>query len=429
MRSHALLDELSWRGLLYQHTERVGEALAAGPVSGYIGFDPTAPSLHIGSLLVIMLLVRLQDAGHRPVALAGGGTGLIGDPSGKTSERPLSDAEVVGRNTESIRRQLERFLDFSGSNAARLLDNAEWLTSLRAVDFMREVGKHFTVNYMLQKESVQGRMEGGISYTEFSYMLLQAYDFLELRRRYDVRLQLGGSDQWGNITAGIELVRRSAGLDAHGITAPLVTTSAGTKFGKTEAGAVWLDATMTSPYKFYQFWVNVDDRDAAQYLRYFTMLPRAEIEAFDLALTERPEKREAQLALARDVTRRVHGEPALEAADEVSRLLFGSAEPTSLSSAGLEALKEEIPFFQLIKEDGAPDTHDVLEAVSTGAEPMFKSKGDARRLLQQGGVYLNGRRMGPEREPLQRDAFLAGKYVLLRKGSRNYGLVEIIGSV
>src|SRR5215510_9610264 len=296
MRSHALLDELSWRGLLYQNTDEVGEALSSGPISGYIGFDPTAPSLHIGTLLVIMLLVRLQRHGHRPVALVGGGTGLIGDPGGKSAERPLADAEVVNANAEQIRKQLERFLDFSGPNGARMINNAEWLVELRAVDFMRDVGKHFTVNYMLAKDSVKGRMESGISYTEFSYMLLQAYDFLELRRRHDVRLQLGGSDQWGNITAGIELIRRIAGLDAHAITAPLVTTSAGTKFGKTEAGTVWLDASLTSPYKFYQFLVNVDDADAARYLRSFTLLPHGEIESHERALAERPERRAAQRA-------------------------------------------------------------------------------------------------------------------------------------
>ena len=225
MPKPGLLDELKWRGLLYQHTETIGDALAADSVAGYIGFDPTAPSLHIGTLLVIMLLVRLQEFGHRPVALAGGGTGLIGDPSGKGSERPLADASTIATNTAAIGKQLERFLDFTGSNAAKLLDNAEWLTSLKAVDFMRDVGKHFTVNYMMQKDSVQGRMEAGISYTEFSYMLLQAYDFLELRRRHDVRLQMGGSDQWGNITAGIELIRRTTGQDAHAITSPLVTTA------------------------------------------------------------------------------------------------------------------------------------------------------------------------------------------------------------
>ncbi len=422
MRSHALLDDLHWRGLLYQHTDEVGDLLNSGPISGYIGFDPTAPSLHIGSLLVIMLLVRLQRHGHIPVALAGGGTGLIGDPSGKGSERPLSDATTVAQNTENIRRQLGRFLDFSGSNAAKLVNNAEWLVELRAVDFMRDVGKHFTVNYMLQKDSVQGRMEAGISYTEFSYMLLQAYDFLELRRRHDVRLQMGGSDQWGNITAGIELIRRSAGLDGHAITAPLVTTSAGTKFGKTEGGAIWLDASMTTPYKFYQFLVNVDDRDAGKYLRYFTLLDRPEIEALDSAIAERPEKREAQKALAREVTTIVHGAQAVTAAEEVSGLLFGGAEPKSLSRDALHALQLEIPVFTMEPND-TPTTHDVLETTLTGTEALFGSKGDMRRMLQQGGVYINGRRVS-EREPLAGDDLLGGEFVLVRKGAKSYGLVK-----
>jgi tyrosyl-tRNA synthetase len=423
MRSHALLDDLKWRGLLYQHTDEVGDVLTSGPVSGYIGFDPTAPSLHIGSLLVIMLLVRLQRHGHRPVALAGGGTGLIGDPSGKGSERPLADANVVAENTESIRRQLERFLDFSGTNAAKLVNNAEWLVDLRAVDFMRDVGKHFTVNYMLQKDSVQGRMEAGISYTEFSYMLLQAYDFLELRRRHDVRIQMGGSDQWGNITAGIELIRRAAGLDAHAITAPLVTTAAGTKFGKTEGGAIWLDSTLTTPYKFYQFFVNVDDRDAGKYLRYFTLLEREAIETFDDALASRPEKRETQQALAREVTNLVHGEHALAAAQEVSGLLFGNVEPQALSRDALLALQAEIPVFTLEPKDDFT-TQDVVEATLVGTEALFASKGDMRRMLQQGGVYLNGRRLSPEREPIAKHELLGGEFLLVRKGSKSYGLVK-----
>ena len=426
MRSHALLDELRWRGLLYQHTEGVADVLSSGTVSGYIGFDPTAPSLHIGSLLVIMLLVRLQRHGHRPVALVGGGTGLIGDPSGKPSERPLADPEQVAANTEQIGRQLARFLDFTGANAARLIDNAEWLVDLRAVEFMRDVGKHFTINYMMQKDSVQGRMEAGISYTEFSYMLLQAYDFLQLRSRHDVRLQLGGSDQWGNITAGIELIRRSAGMDAHAITSPLVTTAGGAKFGKTEAGAVWLDASMTSPYKFYQFLMNVDDRDAGRYLRYFTLLAQDEIEPLERALAERPEQREAQQALAREVTRVVHGDQALAAAREVSSLLFGGADPHTLSRDALLALQLEIPVFTMEPKD-AYTTHDVLEAVCAGADALFKSKGDMRRMLQQGGVYLDGRRLGPEREPLLPDDLLGGEFVLVRKGAKSYGLVKVRG--
>jgi tyrosyl-tRNA synthetase len=424
MRSHALLDDLKWRGLLYQHTDEVGDLLSSGPTSGYIGFDPTAPSLHIGTLLVIMLLVRLQRHGHRPVALAGGGTGLIGDPGGKTAERPLADADMVAANTESIRRQLERFLDFTGSNAARLVNNAEWLVNLRAVDFMRDVGKHFTVNYMLQKDSVQGRMEAGISYTEFSYMLLQAYDFLELRRRHDVRLQMGGSDQWGNITAGIELIRRTTGLDGHAITSPLVTTSAGTKFGKTEAGAIWLDASLTTPYKFYQFLVNVDDRDAGKYLRYFTLLERERIEALDAALAEHPERRDAQRALAREVTTLVHGDHATNAAEEVSALLFGGGDPRALSREALLALQLEIPVFTAEPKDQIT-THDVLETTLVGADALFGSKGDMRRMLQQGGVYLNGRRLSAEREPLGDNDLLGGEFALVRKGAKSYGLVKV----
>jgi len=423
MRSHALLDELKWRGLLYQNTEGVADALAGGQISGYIGFDPTAPSLHIGNLLVIMLLVQLQRHGHRPVALVGGGTGLIGDPSGKSAERPLSDPELVATNAAKIQRQLERFLDFTGPDAARAIDNATWLTELRAVEFMRDVGKHFTVNYMLQKDSVQGRMEAGISYTEFSYMLLQAYDFLELRRRHDVRLQMGGSDQWGNITAGIELIRRTLGADAHAITAPLVTTSAGTKFGKTESGTVWLDATLTSPYKFYQFLVNTDDRDAARYLRSFTLLPHEEIESLEAALQASPERRDAQRALAADVTRRVHGDKALAAAQEVSGLLFGGADPKSLSRDALVALKLEIPVFTVERKDQLT-TYDILEATLVGSEALFSSKADMRRMLQQGGVYLNGRRIGPEREPMASDDLLGGEFVLVRKGAKTYGLVQ-----
>jgi tyrosyl-tRNA synthetase len=427
MPKPGLLDELKWRGLLYQHTESVGEALAAGPVAGYIGFDPTAPSLHIGTLLVIMLLVRLQEYGHRPVALAGGGTGLIGDPSGKGSERPLSDADTIATNTAAIGKQLERFLDFTGTNGAKLLDNAEWLTSLKAVDFMRDVGKHFTVNYMMQKDSVQGRMEAGISYTEFSYMLLQAYDFLELRRRHDVRLQMGGSDQWGNITAGIELIRRSGGLDAHAITSPLVTTAAGTKFGKTEAGAVWLDAALTSPYKFYQFLVNVDDRDAGKYLRYFTLLSLEAIEAHERTVEAAPEKREAQHALAADVTTRVHGERAAATAREVSDLLFGGGDSRALSRDALAALALEIPVFTVALTDQIT-TGDVLDVLCTGPDALFKSKGDMRRMVQQGAVYMNGRRLGPEREPIGFGELLGGEYLLIRKGAKTYALVRVTRS-
>jgi len=427
MRSHALLEELRWRGLLYQHTDDVGEVLHGEQIGGYAGFDPTGPSLHIGNLLPVMDLMHLQRHGHRPIILVGGGTGLIGDPSGKSTERALASPDVIAANAEKIGKQLGRFLDFTGPNAARMIDNAEWLVELRAVEFMRDIGKHFTINYMLQKDSVKGRMDGGISYTEFSYMLLQAYDFLELRRRYDVRLQVGGSDQWGNITAGIELIRRALGTDAHAITSPLVTTAAGTKFGKTESGAVWLDATMTSPYKFYQFFVNADDRDAGKYLRTFTLLSQEQIVELEHSLALHPDQREAQYALAREVTRLVHGDVPLAAAEEVSALLFGGADPRALSPAALVALELEIPVFSVEPDDTRNEvtTYHILEAVCVGAEALFKSKGDARRMVQQGGLYLNGERMDAERRALEAKDFLDGRYVLVRKGARNYALVKV----
>jgi tyrosyl-tRNA synthetase len=420
MRSHALLDELRWRGLLYQHTDEVAAALASGQLSGYIGFDPTAPSLHIGTLLVIMLLVRLQLAGHRPVALVGGGTGLIGDPSGKGSERPLADIDTVMANADSIRRQLERFLDFTGPNAARMINNAEWLVELKAVEFMRDVGKHFTVNYMLQKDSVQGRMEAGISYTEFSYMLLQAYDFLELRRRYDVRLQMGGSDQWGNITAGMELIRRTTGTDAHAITSPLVTTSAGTKFGKTEAGTIWLDANLTSPYAFYQFLVNVDDRDVGKFLRYFTLIGQEEIESLDQSVADRPEKREAQRRLARDVTRVVHGDHALRAVEEATQILFGRS-LEGLSVDAFEVLTREIPCVT-VSADSWQQLSTLIDLL-IGAG-MFESKKDAKRAIQQGGFYVNNKRVAPDQQQLEGTEPIHGRFLLARKGSKSYALIE-----
>jgi tyrosyl-tRNA synthetase len=411
----SLLDELSWRGMVYQHTDGLADALATDEVSGYVGFDPTAPSLHIGSLVPVMGLAHLQRAGHRPVALVGGGTGMIGDPSGKTSERPLASVEEIESNSRAIAAQLERFLDFSGAKAARMLDNAAWLKPLKAVEFMRDVGKHFTVNYMLAKDSVQSRIEGGISFTEFSYMLLQAYDFLELHRREGVTLQMGGSDQWGNITAGLELIRRVEGTTAHALTLPLVTTASGTKFGKTEAGAVWLDPSRTSPYKFYQYWINVDDRDASKYLRLFTLLTRQEIDSLDTSIQTAPEKRQAQQALARDVTARVHGVDAARVAEEVSHVLFAKADPTTLSAQVLAALSEEVPFAEVAETPGLLDALVTLK--------LAASKGAARRLVEQGGVYINGSRAAADTD-LASIQPLAGRYYLLRKGARDYGLLR-----
>ena len=418
-----LLDELTWRGLVNQYTEGLPEWLARGAVSAYCGFDPSAPSLHVGNLVPVMGLVHLQRAGHRPIALVGGGTGMIGDPSGKTTERQLNTPEVVEANTRAIRGQLERFLDFSGAHGAIMRDNAEWLLKLGAVGFMRDVGKHFTVNYMLQKESVKSRMEAGISYTEFSYMLLQAYDYAELHRRDGATLQIGGSDQWGNIVAGVELIRRTEGHEAHALTLPLVTTAAGTKFGKTESGAVWLDPARSSPYRMYQFWINTDDRDVGKYLRFFTLLDREAIEALDRETVEHPERRAAQQALANDVTARVHGRDAALAAAEVSTLLFGRGEARSLSPAALEALASEVPFVELpAPQDGAIDAVELFVVAK-----LAPSKGAARRLLEQGGLNVNGRRLGAEDRSISSTELLPGKHLLLRKGAREYCLVRLAG--
>jgi tyrosyl-tRNA synthetase len=417
----SFLDELSWRGLLSQCTEGAGEALAAGQVSGYCGFDPTSDSLHVGSLVPIMGLVHLQRAGHRPVALVGGGTGLIGDPSGRSAERPLADIAVIEANADGIRKQLERFLDFTGSSAATMRNNADWLVPLGAVPFLRDVGKHFSINYMLAKDSVKSRLDEGISFTEFAYMLLQAYDFLELNRRFGVTLQIGGSDQYGNITAGCELVRRTTGGSVHGVTMPLVTKSDGTKFGKSEAGNVWLDPARTSPYRFYQFWINADDRDTSRYLRFFTLLPRDEIEALDRAIAERPESRDAQATLAYDVTSRVHGAEAATVARDVSRLLFDKkADPRALRPAALGVLREEIPFKRLTAVDGQVSVLDML--VETG---LVKSKGDAKRQLQQVAVSINGRRMGADELAIAVSEAIGGAFFLIRKGSRDIALVEV----
>ena len=410
----SLLDELAWRGLLHQHTDGLGQALAAKSISAYCGFDPTAASMHVGNLVPVMGLVHLQLSGHTPYAVVGGGTGLIGDPSGKTTERQLNSVDIVEANSRGLRSQLEKFLDFSGANAAEMRNNVDWLQPLGAIEFMRDIGKHFTVNYMMAKESVQQRIESGISYTEFSYMLLQAYDYRELFRREGVSLQVGGSDQWGNITAGLELIRRSEGGEAHALTFPLVTNASGTKFGKTESGSVWLDPALTSPYQFYQFWVNVDDRDAGRYLRFFTLLSRQDIEALDADVAERPQERAAQRVLARDVTTRVHGADAARIAEDMSRLLFAKGDPAALSSEALEALSREVPFVEIA---GFANVVDALVELK-----LVASKGAARRLVEQGGVSLNGRRIDTPMDPVGEP--LAGGYYLLRKGARDYGLVR-----
>lgn len=428
MDTDDLLEELTWRGLVYQHTEGVAGLLARGPVSAYIGFDPTGSSLHVGSLVVIMILVHLQRFGHCPIALVGGGTGMIGDPSGKTNERQLLTTELVAANTAAIRAQLERFLSFEGASAVRMRDNAAWLNALPLIDFLRDTGKHFTVNYMLQKESVRSRMDAGISFTEFAYMLLQAHDYLELHQRDGVSLQLGGSEQWGNIVAGIELIRRTTGGEAHALTVPLLMTSAGTKFGKTEAGAVWLDAARTSPYAFYQFWLGTEDADVGRHLRFFTLLSRDEIEALDAATASAPGQRAAQQALARDVTRRVHGDAALAAAEQVSALLFGGLDPRELSTEAFAILRAEAPFHEVAPADVALDgdlaSIDVLKLLVVSQ--LAASNGAAKRLLEQGAVAVNRQKLGPaDRVQPMADLLLRDRHVLIGKGKRDFAVMRL----
>ena len=421
----SFIQELTWRGLLHQATEGLADALGSGPVSGYVGFDPTGSSLHVGHLVQVMGLAHLQRCGHRPIALVGGATGMIGDPSGRSTERNLISLEQVEQNAQAIKTQLERFLDFSGPRAARMRNNADWLMSLSLVAFLRDVGKHFSVNYMLAKDSVKSRLEGGISYTEFSYMLLQSYDFLELHRRDGVTLQMGGSDQWGNITAGTELIRRAAGGTAHGVTLTLVTTADGKKFGKTAEGtSVWLDANRTSPYKFFQFWVNADDQSAKQFLRMFSLMRREEIEALDRAIDAHPEQREAQSALAMEVTSRVHGDEAAQSAREAARIVFDKkADPRALSRPVLEMLRQELPYRQLTASGTEVSVVDLL--TDTG---LVKSRGDARRQLAQGAVTVNGRRMGAEEASVPVSEALLGAFFLVRKGGREVGLGELVAS-
>jgi tyrosyl-tRNA synthetase len=411
-----LYDELQWRGLVAESTEGLADAFTAERVTAYIGFDPTASSLHVGSLLTMMGLARLQRAGHSPIALVGGGTGMIGDPK-PTQERPLLSLEEIERNVTGIQPQLARLLDFdSTTNPARIINNADWLAKFDLLGFLRDTGKYFTVNYMLQKEAVNRRLESeeGISYTEFSYLLLQARDYLELFDRYHCTLQLGGSDQWGNITAGIELIRKLRGKKAHGLVWPLMTTAGGTKFGKTEAGTVWLDPERTSPFEFYQFWLNTDDRDVVSYLKYFTFLDQDRIEALARATQSAPEKREAQRVLASDVTARVHGEGEEEKARRASEQLFsgnsfalpvqdllatlGDAPSTTIT---LQQLQEERPITQWLV-----DTR------------MVSSRSEATRLIRGGGIYLNDECVRDEKRRLGVNDLWKGALAVLAKGKR-----------
>ena len=422
-----LYEDLAWRGLISQatHPELAG-LLEKEKFTVYAGFDPTADSLHIGSLVPLLCLVRFQRAGHTPIALIGGATGMIGDPSFKAEERQLQTLDAVARNVTGIEIQLRKYLDFRGSNAAIVTNNMNWLGQLRLVTFLRDIGKHFSVNAMMAKESVRARLEDrdqGISYTEFSYQLLQAYDFLQLWDEYKCRLQIGGSDQWGNIVAGMDLTRRlRAGVDTYGLTFPLVMKADGGKFGKSETGNVWLDANRTSPYKFYQFWINTADADAVKFLKYFTFLSHAEIDALAEALKSAPQERAAQKALATEMTKLVHGETALADAVKASAAMFGGS-LDGLSDATLEDIFAGMPSAEVPRTALSAERSLVDVLVEAG---VFKSKGEAKRLVQNGGLYINNTRVDAEDTKLTKQCLTTERIAVVRTGKKNYHLLKFV---
>ncbi len=420
------LGELEWRGFLHGATPGVKEHLEEGQVTGYIGFDPTAPSLHVGSLLPIMGLVHLQRSGHRPIAIAGGGTGMIGDPSGKSQERNLLSPEEIDVNLEGIRTQLAHFLDFQRrENPALIVNNADWLSSLRMMNFLRDVGKFFSVNEMLARDSVKSRIakEQGISFAEFSYCVLQSYDYLALFDRYGCTLQMGGSDQWGNIVSGIDLIRRTRSRDVFGIVYPLITTSTGVKFGKTEVGTVWLDPARTSPYRFYQFWLNTDDKDVVQYLKFFTLLPQEEVRGLAESLEKEPGKRVAHRKLAFEVTAMLHGESGLAQAIRASEIFFG-AEITGVPENELLEIFSDVPSCEYPRSALASGTVPVMDMLV--AAGVAGSKGEARRAIEGGGIYLNNVRISSPADSVRQESCLHGKFLVFRKGNKNYTLVRLV---
>ena len=418
-----LIDDLKWRGLVAQSTDEavLREALKK-PITLYIGFDPTAPSIHVGNLVVLLVLRRFQLAGHNPIPLVGGATGLVGDPSGKNEERTLNTTAIVDEWVSRIRTQLEKFLDFdSKTNPAVMANNLDWTAPLSAIDFLRDIGKHFSVNQMLAKDAVSSRLnKDGISYTEFSYQVLQSLDYLELFKRYNCTLQLGGSDQWGNITAGLDLIRRVEGGSAHAMTIPLLAKSDGTKFGKTAGGAVWLDPEQTSPYAFFQYWLNSDDADVINFTKVFSFKSRAEIEALEVRHAENPGAREAHRELARELTSLVHSPEIAERVELAARALFGQAELTDLDEATLASAIAELPRTTVSAKEELPTWVDLLAA--TG---VVDSKSAARRIVKEGGAYLNNEKVAAEDFRLEKSHFLCGKYALLRKGKRDIAAVEL----
>ncbi|CAB4750117.1 MAG: tyrosine--tRNA ligase [Actinobacteria bacterium] len=417
-----LLEDLRWRGLVAQSTDEKALAQALEkPLTLYIGFDPTAPSLHVGNLVVLLVLRRFQLAGHHPIALVGGATGLVGDPSGRNEERALNSEEIVEQWVSRIRDQVSKFLDFtSTANSAKVVNNLDWTQPLSAIEFLRDIGKHFSVNQMLAKDSVSSRLEaGGISYTEFSYQVLQSLDYLELFRRHQCTLQLGGSDQWGNIVAGLDLIRRVEAGSAHALTVPLLAKADGTKFGKTAGGSVWLDPAMTSPYAFYQYWVNTEDRDVINFLKVFSFKTRAEIEELEIAHNENPGARQAHRALARELTSLVHDENTCDKIEAASRALFGQGDLQELEEFTLESALAQLPRTVIDSVDSIPTWVDLLHACG-----VVDSKSAARRIVKEGGAYLNNTKItGEEFAPSAQD-FLFGRFLILRKGKRDLAAVE-----
>ena len=415
-----ILTELGWRNLVAQHTPELPEELAKGSLTLYCGFDPTAPSLHMGNLAQIITMSRFQRLGHTPIALVGGATGMIGDPSGKNAERTLNTTETIREWESSIKAQLEPYFDFSGTNACIMSNNFIWTESMDVLTYLRDIGKHFSVNRMLDKESVSARLNGaGISYTEFSYQILQSLDFLELYRRHGCTLQIGGSDQWGNITAGTDLVRRVESASVNGLTTPLVTKADGTKFGKTESGTVWLDPNLTSPYSFFQFWVNADDRDVDKLLRTFTYRTQDEIEALAVATAERPHAREAQRTLAQDVTTLVHGAHAAAQAEAAAAALFGRGELHELDAATLNAAMSEAPNAEVSLEGEPISVSELLVKCE-----LVASNGAGRRAIAEGGVSVNNVKVTDENATISADDFLHGQWLVLRRGKKAFGGIK-----
>lgn len=426
------VDELKWRGMIHDIMPGTEELLAKGQTTAYVGIDPTADSLHVGHLVSVMMMKHLQVAGHKPIFIIGGATGMIGDPSGKSQERNLLNEETIQQNMAGIKGQLSRFIDFNStaSNAAIMLNNYDWMKQFTFLDFIREVGKHITVNYMMAKDSVKRRLSGeysdGMSFTEFTYQLVQGYDFLYLRRHHDCMLQMGGSDQWGNITTGTELIRRKEGLEAYGLTWPLMTKSDGKKFGKTESGNIWLDPERTSPYKFYQFWLNTTDDDAARYVKIFTLLPPAEIDALIAEHAEAPHLRKLQKTLAKEITCLIHGEEAYNSALEASQILFGNATSDTLRKIDENtflSVFEGVPQYEIAAADLKPGI-DIVDFLA-GKTSVMASKGEARRALKSNAISINKEKVSGEEFIVNESHLIDGKYILAQSGKKNYFLIIV----